>query len=286
MNKRHPKISILVSLLALLALACSLPFLGGANNDTQANNTSNAPEDTTENDAAGEDAGDQADDSDGLFETQLTGTCTNNYYPIIEGRTWHYLITTPDQPDLHMYISYADVDQSGFTQIQEFDDYRGEVRWVCGENGVISTEYANIALSANYISFDTLAYDGVLIPTEAQMVVGGSWASAFEIFATYDIEGVSGETNMHLTFNNTGEAMESVSVPYGSFADALRAPQNGEVVSEIMVNGVPAGEFTIAFNSTNWYVRGVGLVRSLSTMTDDLGLFGGMNSEMALIDIE
>jgi len=157
-------------------------------------------------------------------------------------------------------MTYKDITPSSFTAVQTFSEFSSEVRWKCTEQGLISSEYAQLSL-ANVpgFEFETLDVTGATLPPVERWEVGAAWDSNYRVVATTDIRGVGVESQFEITMQNRIAAQEPVGVPAGSYPDALRVDSTARMVIDA------AGSSTeVDLSFSNWYVQDVGLVKSAS----------------------
>jgi len=189
----------------------------------------------------------------------ILGSCYNPFNPVIEGKVWKYTMVSGDTSST-MDISYKDVTTSSFTSVQQFPDISTEVKWTCGPDGLLSSQFANMSIAqVPDLKFETVEVKGVLVPTEDKWQVGYSWNTEYVIKVSF----TSGETTFegqgNMSVSNTIAAAESVTVPSGTYSDAFKVDISGNMVMNIM-----GTESTLPLTYSTWYVKNVGMVKSAS----------------------
>ena len=143
----------------------------------------------------------------------------------------------------------------------------------CESDGSLTqTEYPNITGMNADIKIQTLSYEGAAFPPPAQWLVGATWTNKFKIKMNIKMGARETNANGTMTIVSKIAAEESVKVPAGTFS-ALKVVQTiqQDLTMSVGGNSVPMKN-TIA--TTNWYARGVGLVKSVaSTITTQLVKF-------------
>jgi hypothetical protein len=192
--------------------------------------------------------------------TRVGDACYSPYYPIRSDTTWLYRTQASGAATSDYSMTYKDITPSSFTAVQTFSEFSSEVRWMCTEQGLISSEYAQLNL-ANLpgFEFETLDVTGATLPPAERWEVGTAWDSKYQLKATADIQGVSVESQFEITMQNRIAAQEPVGVPAGSYPDALRVDSTARMVIDA------AGRSTeVNLSFSNWYVQDAGLVKSAS----------------------
>jgi hypothetical protein len=262
--------------LLLATLACST-LTGGGNNNAATNIRDNSAANSTNNNSANDDAdnntGMEADDDTDVEEDTSSlsvasdlssdSSCYSPFYPVNQERVWTYEADYPGQPTVQYTIAITEVNDETITSQMDFTEFSSTVVWYCGLDGLFSSDFAqfNIAeLPEDFVDIETISYDGLTLPKENLWEVGYSWDSSYEIKINMAIEEVALESTATGTFTSTIVAIEAVTVPAGTFPQAYRVDMIGEITMETMGVSIPA-----PVNSSTWYVKDVGMVKTVST---------------------
>lgn len=191
--------------------------------------------------------------------TQGVGFCANEFYPLRSDKTWRYSINSAGQVSEYT-LTFKDITENSFTILQTFPDLTNEVAWTCSADGMLSSNFASMNLaSVADVEFETIDMGGIALLPEEQWLVGASWPMEFQVRAVFTSSGsqFTGEGQVNLT--RAISAQESVTVPAGSYPDAFRVDSSGEFIISVL-----GAQTSTPVSYSDWYVRGVGLVKSLS----------------------
>ena len=192
--------------------------------------------------------------------SQGTGFCDNDFFPLRNDKTWTYNTTSGDS-DYDFSWTFKDITDSSFTIVQNFPSLTNEISWECGPDGILSSTYSNMAMNSDLnVNYDTLSVTGVALPPANEWAVGKSWDMDYVVGVTLETEGMTIEANGDIATTRTITAIESVTVPAGTYANAYRVDSNGQMTLDLMGN-----QSTTPLIYSDWYVKGVGLVKSSST---------------------
>ena len=192
-------------------------------------------------------------------ETNL-GYCGNRFYPVAEGRTLEYTITSGDETS-NMSFTQRNVSESAFTHVLVTEGITTEIRWECGPDGLLSSQAASMSFTdVPNVEIDTVDVIGIAIPPEDRWQVGYSWETVFNVRVTVTLNGSEIEGEGVYTVNNTITAIEPVSVPAGSYPNAYRVDATANYMIRVM--GV---ETEINSPHSSWYVEEIGMVKSASS---------------------
>ena len=203
-----------------------------------------------------------------------TGFCNNAFFPLRSDRTWTYNTVSGDL-DSNFSWTFKDITDSAFTIVQTFSSLTNEISWQCGPDGMLSSTYANMAMNSDVdVNYETLEVTGVTLPPDDQWAVGRTWDMIYDVSVNINTGGVEVQVNGEITTTRTITAIESVTVPAGTYPDAYRVDSTGQMVLDLM-----GTQSTTPLVFTDWYVRGVGLVKSGSTDSN-------LSYDMQLISFE
>jgi len=261
------KLVHLIGILAVLysVTACSLPGSSSADETVSVGET-----------AVGESG--SGDESVMVTEeplpTEESGLCANAYYPVREGATWNYTITSDFAGDQNWTDTISSVRDDGFTLTSVYDELTRTQEWACKPEGLLALQMGGgpagtLTMSAAQLTVETQNVTGVTYP--AELSAGSQWSQSHEFMGTMDIAGQAAEAEGNEQADFTAIGVESVTVPAGTF-DAMKV----EVQTTININSTFQGvtiPVTFTGTTTSWYAHGVGWVKSVST-----GEFGGITS--------
>ncbi len=192
--------------------------------------------------------------------TQGSGFCANEFFPLRSDKTWKYTITSGDMVSDYA-ITYKDISDSAFTAVQTFPNLTSEVAWQCNEEGMLSSEYASMNFSSDTdVDFETLEATGVVLPPADQMTIGKVWDMTYTVQVTIINSGAEIQADGVISISREVAALESVSVPAGTYDEAYRVDNIGEMTIEVM-----GTKTSTPLMYSDWYVKGVGLVKSTSS---------------------
>jgi hypothetical protein len=242
MGKRLFLITSLLILGMLLLAACE-NSAGASPQESEASSSAEPPS-TMEEDTA----------------TQATGLCANEFFPLRSDKTWKYTITS-DSTTSDYSITFKDITDTSFTAVQTFPNLTNEVTWQCGENGMLSSSFANMNFtSATEVSIDTINVDGITLPPESDWAEGNIWDTSYTIQVTINTNDTPIQAEGKIDLSNEIASKESISVPAGSYPESYRVDSTGEMTINLM-----GAQTTMPLTYSTWYVKGVGMVKSSST---------------------
>ena len=215
----------------------------------------------------------------------MMGDCGNAYYPVAEGRAMTYRNSMEVMGESEFTTTYTDVTESSFTVTTEVDENEVvAISWVCTGEGMLSPEFSQMPGGVEGLSIEFVEADGVTIPTEEMFQPGQSWTTHYVANATMPDMG-AGEMTMVQTMDmtNTVVGIESVTVPAGEFADAVRVETSGTIAISLSMGGTPQPASTIEMVYTTWYVHNVGMVRQDFSSLLGEGGDGGIVTELVSI---
>ncbi|HEX6035220.1 MAG TPA: hypothetical protein VFY83_12325 [Anaerolineales bacterium] len=192
--------------------------------------------------------------------------CDNPYMPVVVGATWTYKLTGPN-PDTFTH-SILSVENNSFVEQDVFN--AGVTRqgtWNCDNGNLIALDppggaSANVSTENNVsVDFETTALSGVTLP--ATINAGDTWSQSLTLEGTQTINEITFPASNQLTSDCKAIGIESVTVEAGTF-DAMRVECQTSMNISITMADAPV-QSTLNLTGTNWYVEGVGLVKTLTT---------------------
>lgn len=214
---------------------------------------------------------------------QISGDCANPFLAVSPNRTWVYSTEATGLPTAEYRLHYDEVTQDSFTAYQTFSEQlTTEVTWLCGKEGLITSEFANInidSLSDGTIEFEALDFSGQTLPPAEDWAVGHTWSSAYQMAGTFVIEGVLTDADIELTVQNEITATEELSVSAGDYPEAYRVDSTGTMIVTISMGETVIPGIESTFDFTTWYVRDVGMIKTTAT-------YEGSASTVELLSLE
>jgi hypothetical protein len=179
--------------------------------------------------------------------------CENEYLPIVKGATWTYEGTT-SRGDYRENAIILDVKGDRFELGVTLGGISYQEAWLCTEDGLLQLDDPTSPFTAFYtgpdatVSIATIGTDGVTLPTRFE--VGDEWDQTTQLEINGDI--YSGPSTIHHEFSAVrseevtvaGTVWQAVVVEVSSHMDVLMSPR-----------------FAMDYETTQWFVRGVGLVK-------------------------
>lgn len=275
--------------LLLAALACSA--LGGGGNQAAGNNNDDAAVNSNNtavgdnntaadndsstaaanNSAANDDMTAEDDGETGGIVSSLNpdSACYNPFMPVNQEVTWTYEANYPAQEPFQYTIAITDVTDNTITSTTTFPEFSSEVVWNCKPEGLFSSEFAQFDFSRmpglgdviEVEDIETVSYEGATLPAGELWEVGYSWDSSFEIVMHLSMQGTALNATASGSFTNEITAIESVTVPAGTFPHAYRVETTGTISLEMMDTGVVT---PVPVSETIWYVKDIGMVKDIS----------------------
>ena len=192
--------------------------------------------------------------------------CDNPYLPIVQGATWEYKLTGPISDTFtHTILS---VDEDSFVEQDVFaTGVTRQAEWQCEHGDLIALNppggsSANISTENNVsVDFETTNLSGVTLP--GTINPGDTWSQALTLEGTQTIDGTSFPASNQTTSDCEAIGMESVTVEAGTFQTLRVECQNTMDLSLDM--GAAPIQSTLNLTGTNWYVEGIGLVKTVTT---------------------
>lgn len=200
------------------------------------------------------------------------------YYPVALGNSWSYRMTAPDPIGVVTYdetMTAVEPEADGGTRVEITRDYHYEngliadfsdaVEYIFHADGSITVPY-NSAPDGSSAEV-TVTSGEMRFPTPAEFESGTPLDGAIQVTVVTE-----GQTiNQNVAYTITGQGVESVSVPAGSY-DARRLAQ------DLTVDMPDLGVSGLTINTVTWLAEGVGAVRT--EVSNLLGSGGGIVTEL------
>ena len=207
------------------------------------------------------------------LESDGAGLCSSDYFPVAVGATWTYS-GTGMTGDFIWTTTITEVSESSFTMTNQFDELVTTQQWSCTVEGLAALQYgggpeATISATGVTGTFETTDTSGVSFPVH--LASGDTWEQSFTIHGDMELaEGLTASTDGSVTQSFAAIGIEPVTVPAGPF-DAMRI--EGTVTFDLTLNMGEGLTAPMNFSSvtTNWWVQGLGWVKSDSSVTIEGG---------------
>jgi hypothetical protein len=156
--------------------------------------------------------------------------------------------------------------------------------WQCTEDGLLRGSFAQINLLDQTLgevdedfSIETLEWEGRTLPNPEAMILGTTWDSHYRLAGDLDFEGVSASTEVNVTITYEIGAVEALTVPAGSFSEAVRVDSVGNIEISIVLGTNSFNFANLDFSSSTWYVKDVGMIKTSDSAS-------GLSTDLVLID--
>lgn len=207
-------------------------------------------------------------------ETAANGACSHPYYPVLPDTTWHYRSTTTGLPTIDQYFTYEEITADSFVSKQRIEGETTtdlEATWLCKDDGLLNVAYGLVTFMdlPGDFTFETVEYEGVSLPLAEEWVVGKEWTGNWHIKGEADIAGVGTTvSDIDVVQENRIVAVESVTVPAGTYDEAVRVDSTVTLELTTTVGETSMPGMTTDFSLSAWYVEGVGMVKQSSADTE------------------
>jgi len=222
-----------------------------------------------------EEPADTAQTEEPLIEPQIAfdSNCYHPYFPITEDAYWTYQESTGEGYTLRV----ADIGQDSFTLVQEMttDNTLFSAEWYCSESGILSGSFSQfdfLNMSGEEEDMpefvvDSFEWDGETLPAPKLLIPGYQWTTTYQMRGEFNLEDFPQTLLASISIEYEVGAIEEVTVPAGTFPEAVRVDSDG-IVEMVLELGETAMPFTTSdFNSSTWYVEGVGMVKTSDQFT-------------------
>ncbi len=201
-----------------------------------------------------------------------SGSCANPYYPVTSGNTWSYSSLGSALGRYTYSMTVANLGVNSFTTNEQSSLGAGTssvIKWNCmnGNLAAVDAGADSLSLATSKMTFtsSSVSAEGYNIPNAFSP--GTDWSERVLIkgVVVSGARTVNSQIASKLDCNVAGS--DTVTVPAGTFNTVEVTCQQTVVVSMVLPKGtpVPAGA-PVTVNITNWYAKGVGLVKSVRSM--------------------
>jgi len=157
--------------------------------------------------------------------------------------------------------------------------------WYCSEKGILRGSFGQVDLlnqaaggeETPKFEFEAIEWEGETLPSPELIELDYAWTSNYKLSANLEIEGISQTSEVRVSIAHKIGAVESITVPAGTFPEAVRVDSYGEI-DMILVMGESTIPFSgFGFGYSTWYVEGLGMVKSSN-------IFSGYSNDVVLIE--
>jgi hypothetical protein len=193
--------------------------------------------------------------------------CDHPYFPSAANTTWTYQSSFKNTQNTTKVLSN---NGSSFVVENNIAKLKVQNTIKCESDGSLTqTEYPNMTgLSAN-MKIETISYEGAAFPPATRWIVGATWSNLFKVKISINMGTRAMTQSGTMTINSKIDGEDTIKVPAGTFT-TLKVTQTiqQDMVMNLGGNSVPMKNTIV---TTNWYARGVGLVKSVAaTITTQL----------------
>lgn len=195
--------------------------------------------------------------------TTVTGTCANEYYPVLQGATWTYESTGGPAGDYRFTDTISAAKNGSFTLTSQYGDLTYIQDWNCLEEGLSSRQPAGsiaaiLRTQDLTFPFEVKQVDGVTLPPA--LTIGDEWQHSITFDGKMEIANAPATAEGTAHTNYKVLDTDSISVPAGSFETIrIQVGINLDVTIKVQGISVPA---SFSGTYTYWYARGIGLVKA------------------------
>ena len=230
--------------------------------DTASQDVAEVQNDTEERQTAAD-----AEESDSGPEVEYTGLCINPYFPIWPEVIWEYIVHSPSET--YEYTSqFIDITDISFLEKIESEVFAGDVEWTCTEEGMVQSHYsaAMIEDDTQGVLFNTESYKGVSLPSPGKWSIGFKWVTEYVVNARILVEGEEMLFKGNITIDNEIMDIESVTVPAGTFPEAVKIDSKKDmtVSADLAGNAISSNAHT---DISTWYSENTGMIKQVSKAT-------------------
>ncbi len=215
-------------------------------------------------------------------EADPENPCYHPYFPITEGATWTYEFSSGS--DYTLTLDEMEGNTVRMTQEMQDSDTVLTMDWYCSEDGILRGSFAQVDVlqeSAGEempeFTFETLEWEGQTLPDPDLWEVGHTWTSEYKLNGDVNFEGVQANSEISVTIDHTLAAIETVTVPAGTFDSATRVDSTGVIDMTLVMGETSTPMSGITFTFSTWYVEDLGMVKTAST-------FENMQEATVLVD--
>ena len=181
----------------------------------------------------------------------------STWYPAVPGATWTYSMGSENYTQ-----TIVDVTADSMIMRMEFPGQEPmEFSYECTEGGMIQIGGMDDVLSGMDVDMnmdmEIVSMEGLTYPND--LVAGTQWDSEMVMKMDMTMEGMVVDSTTTVTSSSTAVAVESVTVPAGTF-DAMRINAQTEIAMAMTMMGMSMPLPGFSTTSDTWLAEGIGMV--------------------------
>jgi len=198
-------------------------------------------------------------------KTTPAGLCYNPYFPVKPDTIRTYKVHSPSGDVYEYTSSFSGITEKSFIEKLISSEFSFDVNWLCSDDGLIQCDYSELPFEGESEDFEitTESYEGVILPSYDKWDVGYKWDTKYKAKATFTVESQEMSFDGDIVIANEIVSVESVTVPYGAYTDAIKINSKKTINQETKIEG-SSMSFSSAGDISSWYVEEVGLVKEVS----------------------
>jgi hypothetical protein len=195
--------------------------------------------------------------------------CDYPYFPMRKGASWEYTVGGKSMKETITDIT-GDLNNSTATLQVDMDGVSMTSQWTCTPEGVISYDLTDFQLpqgAGTNAQFKMSGQSGTSLLPPDKLAPGATWDNKYTMSMSMDMgTGQAFNITYDISQQYTATGVETVIVGADTY-EAIRVDATGQIKITGLPADIPAGLFPteIPMAYTEWFARGVGLVRSTST---------------------
>ncbi len=213
--------------------------------------------------------------------------CYHPLFPVVEGASWTYDYESGEGYTLRIEETGEDT----FTMSQTMEgDMEGEeemvytIDWYCSENGLLRGTFGQLELLSESaemegadFSFETLEWEGQTLPAPELLEEGYTWTTEYQLRGEMNLEGAATAVDVTVVMDYTVGAIEEVSIPAGTFPEAVRIDNTSDIEISIAAGETNVPMSTMNFSSSTWYAEDIGMLKTETA-------FSGFSTDVELVE--
>jgi hypothetical protein len=213
--------------------------------------------------------------------------CYHPLFPVMEGASWTYDYESGEGYTLRIEETGEDtftMSQTMEGEVEGGEDMVYTVDWYCSEDGLLRGTFGQLELLSESaemegmeFSFETLEWEGETLPAPELLEVGYTWTTEYQLSGEMNLEGTTTTVDVTIVMDYTVEAIEEVTVPAGTFPEAVRVDNTSDIELSIAAGEINVPMSTMNFSSSTWYAEGVGMLKTETT-------FSGFSTDVELVE--
>lgn len=194
-------------------------------------------------------------------KTTAGGPCANKYFPVAEGLTRRYKVTSSKELDEYTYkINYRE-NENSFTETQSLKTGRTaalKIDWNCLLEGLQTASFAQITgLDRAGMTLESKKASGITLPKDSDWQAGKKWTSRYDLGGTFEMKSIKGDVTGNVVLDYEIKSLdEKITVPGGEF---IAAKIETNLMMKASFRGMTIPSETLKMIS--WYAPEIGLVK-------------------------